>query len=194
MGHAWMGHPSWEVAGEASEIAGRALTGLLLDAPMEELTRTANAQLATFVMSLVVLDAVERLGLTPAACCMAPPRSMTRDVPSASERAPVATRAVYSPRLWPAQAAGVSPNRSTASSTTRLITKVASWALAVRVSSSIGASRSSPVRSRPAISEASPATSHEGWSTQACPMPDRWDPCPGKVKASTHKLLSPLVH
>ena len=24
-------------------------------------------------------------------------------------------------------------------------------------------------------------------------MPDRWDPCPGKVKASTHRLLSPHV-
>ena len=35
---------------------------------MEELTPTANAQLATFVQSLVVLDAVERLGLSPAAC------------------------------------------------------------------------------------------------------------------------------
>jgi [acyl-carrier-protein] S-malonyltransferase len=68
MGHAWVDHPSWEVAGEASEIAGRDLTALLLDAPMDELTRTANAQLATFVMSLVVLDAVERIGLTPAAC------------------------------------------------------------------------------------------------------------------------------
>jgi len=68
MGRAWVDHPSWEVASEASEVAGRDLTALLLDAPMEELTRTANAQLATFVMSLVVLDAVERLGLTPAAC------------------------------------------------------------------------------------------------------------------------------
>jgi [acyl-carrier-protein] S-malonyltransferase len=68
MGHAWVEHPSWEVASEASEIAGRDLTALLLEAPMEELTRTANAQLATFVMSLVVLDAVERLGLFPAAC------------------------------------------------------------------------------------------------------------------------------
>ncbi len=68
MGHAWVEHPSWEVAAEASEIAGRDLTALLLEAPMEELTRTANAQLATFVMSLVVLDAVERLGLFPAAC------------------------------------------------------------------------------------------------------------------------------
>ncbi len=68
MGLAWVDHPSWEVAGEASEIAGRDLTALLLRAPMDELTRTSNAQLATFVMSLVVLDAVERLGLTPAAC------------------------------------------------------------------------------------------------------------------------------
>src|ERR1019366_6089626 len=68
MGRAWVEHPSWEVAAEASEIAGRDLTTLLLDAPMDELTQTANAQLATFVMSLVVLDAVERLGLTPGAC------------------------------------------------------------------------------------------------------------------------------
>ncbi len=68
MGHAWVKHPSWEVAAEASDIAGRDITALLLDAPMDELTRTANAQLATFVMSLVVLDAVERLGLFPAAC------------------------------------------------------------------------------------------------------------------------------
>jgi len=68
MGHAWVDHPSWEVADEASEVAGRDLTALLLDASMDELTRTANAQLATFVMSLVVLDAVERLGLAPAAC------------------------------------------------------------------------------------------------------------------------------
>jgi [acyl-carrier-protein] S-malonyltransferase len=67
MGNAWLEHPSWEVAAEASEVAGRDLTALLLDAPMEELTATANAQLATFVMSLVVLDAVERLGLAPAA-------------------------------------------------------------------------------------------------------------------------------
>ena len=68
MGRPWVDHPSWEVAGEASEIAERDLAALLLDADMEELTATGNAQLATFVMSLVVLDAVERLGLVPAAC------------------------------------------------------------------------------------------------------------------------------
>ncbi len=68
MGRPWVDHPSWEVAGEASEIAERDLALLLLDAEMDELTATHNAQLATFVMSLVVLDAVERLGLFPAAC------------------------------------------------------------------------------------------------------------------------------
>ncbi len=68
MGRAWVDHPSWEVAAEASEIAERDLAALLLEAEMEELTATGNAQLATFVMSLVVLDAVERLGLAPGAC------------------------------------------------------------------------------------------------------------------------------
>ena len=68
MGRAWVDHPSWEVVDEASAVAGRDLGALLLDAPMEELTPTAHAQLATFVQSLVVLDAVERLGLSPAAC------------------------------------------------------------------------------------------------------------------------------
>jgi [acyl-carrier-protein] S-malonyltransferase len=68
MGEPWVNHPSWEFVDEASEAAGRDLSYLLLEAPIEELTRTENAQLATTVLSLVVLDAVERLGLTPAAC------------------------------------------------------------------------------------------------------------------------------
>ena len=68
MGAPWVDHPSWEVVDEASEAAGRDLESLLLEAPIEELTRTENAQLATTVLSLVVLDAVERTGLTPAAC------------------------------------------------------------------------------------------------------------------------------
>jgi len=68
MGAPWVDHPSFEVVAEASNAAGRDLSALLLDVPMEELTGTANAQLATFVQSLVVLDAVERLGLSPGAC------------------------------------------------------------------------------------------------------------------------------
>ena len=71
------------------------------------------------------------------------PRPARRRVRSRrrSPRAPLATSAVYSPRLCPAQAAGVRPIRSTASSTTRLSTVVASWAFSVWVSSLIGASQ-----------------------------------------------------
>lgn len=68
MGRPWVDHPSWEVVAEASAATGRDVEQLLLEAPMDQLTQTANAQLATFVMSLVVLDAVERVGLAPAAC------------------------------------------------------------------------------------------------------------------------------
>jgi len=68
MGRAWVDHPSWEVVDEASAIAGRDLARLLLDADREELTRTTNAQLSTYVLSLVALDAVERMGIAPTIC------------------------------------------------------------------------------------------------------------------------------
>ncbi len=65
MGRPWTGHPSWEVVEDASEAADRDIAYLLLDASAEELTETRNAQLATFTFSLVILDAVERLGVEP---------------------------------------------------------------------------------------------------------------------------------
>lgn len=68
MGRPWRDHPSWDVVQDASVVAGRDLEHLLLEAGAEELTETRNAQLATFVMGLVVLDAVERLGIEPTAC------------------------------------------------------------------------------------------------------------------------------
>jgi [acyl-carrier-protein] S-malonyltransferase len=66
MGEAWVDHESWELVTEASEAAGRDVGHLLLHADAEELRQTRNAQLATFVTSLIVLDAVERTGLEPA--------------------------------------------------------------------------------------------------------------------------------
>ena len=42
-----------------------------------------------------------------AAACMASPRSATRRTPSSKARAPEATSAVYSPRLWPATIDGL---------------------------------------------------------------------------------------
>ncbi len=68
MGRPWLEHPSWEVVTEASGVAGRDLARLLLEADQDELTLTGNAQLATFVLSLVVLDAIERVGVEPTLC------------------------------------------------------------------------------------------------------------------------------
>jgi [acyl-carrier-protein] S-malonyltransferase len=66
MGAAWVDHPSWELVADASDVIGRDVAKLLLDADAEELKAPRNTQLATFVLSMVVLDAVERVGLTPA--------------------------------------------------------------------------------------------------------------------------------
>lgn len=53
---------------EASELLGLDLRRLLLDAEPDELVRTDVAQLATFVMSMVVSDALRRAGVAPQAC------------------------------------------------------------------------------------------------------------------------------
>jgi [acyl-carrier-protein] S-malonyltransferase len=65
MGRPWTEHPSWEIVEDASDAADRDIGRLLVDASFEELTETRNAQLATFTFSLVLLDAVERLGIEP---------------------------------------------------------------------------------------------------------------------------------
>jgi [acyl-carrier-protein] S-malonyltransferase len=68
MGLPWREHESWELVDEASDVAGRDVAKLLCDADAEELRDTRNAQLTTFVSSLMVLDAVERLGVEPSFC------------------------------------------------------------------------------------------------------------------------------
>ena len=68
MGRPWLDHESWELVDEASEIAERDIARLLCDADADELKDTRNAQLTTFVSSLIVLDATERLGIEPSYC------------------------------------------------------------------------------------------------------------------------------
>ena len=68
MGRPWIDHESWELVEESSELAGRDIARLLLDADVDELRDTRNAQLTTYVSSLMVLDAVERLGIEPSFC------------------------------------------------------------------------------------------------------------------------------
>lgn len=65
MGTPWVEHPSWEVVEEASVAADRDIGRLLTEAGEDELTETRNAQVATFTFSLLLLDAVERLGIVP---------------------------------------------------------------------------------------------------------------------------------
>jgi [acyl-carrier-protein] S-malonyltransferase len=68
MGRPWVDQESWELVEEASEVADRNVGKLLVDADADELRDTRNAQLTTYVMSLMVLDAVERLGIEPSFC------------------------------------------------------------------------------------------------------------------------------
>ncbi len=65
MGAAWVDEPSWELVEEAARATGRDVAFLLLEADAEQLRQTRNAQLATFVVSMLVLDAVARVGLLP---------------------------------------------------------------------------------------------------------------------------------
>ncbi len=66
MGSAWKDHPSWELVTEASEVAGRDVAELLLTADADSLKATHNSQMATFVLSMVVFDAVTRIGVEAA--------------------------------------------------------------------------------------------------------------------------------
>lgn len=66
MGRPWVGTPSWKLVEEVSEHAGRDAAVLLLDTGAEDLARTDNAQLATFALEMVLLDAVRDL---PVAAC-----------------------------------------------------------------------------------------------------------------------------
>ena len=68
MGRPWVDHESWELVEESSDVAERDVAALLLDADADELRDTRNAQLTTFVSSLMVLDAVERLGIELSFC------------------------------------------------------------------------------------------------------------------------------
>lgn len=67
MGAAFADDPSWSIVQEASDAVGRDVAHLLLDADAGELVETRNAQLGTFVHSMVVLDALRRRGLEPQA-------------------------------------------------------------------------------------------------------------------------------
>jgi [acyl-carrier-protein] S-malonyltransferase len=67
MGNAWRDTESWSLVAQLSDVTGRDIGRLLVDADADELKLTANAQLATFTLSLVILDAVRGLSYPPPA-------------------------------------------------------------------------------------------------------------------------------
>jgi [acyl-carrier-protein] S-malonyltransferase len=67
MGSAFADHPAWSVVAQASDATGRDVAHLLLEANADELVETRNAQLGTFVHSMVVLEALRSRGVEPAA-------------------------------------------------------------------------------------------------------------------------------
>jgi [acyl-carrier-protein] S-malonyltransferase len=60
MGAPWQEHPSWAIVGQLSQATGRDIAYLLVEAGLETLRATRNAQLATYALSLVALDAARR--------------------------------------------------------------------------------------------------------------------------------------
>jgi [acyl-carrier-protein] S-malonyltransferase len=57
MGEPWRRHPSWSLLERISGVVGRDVAGLVLDAGADDLRQTRNAQLATFAVSLLALEA-----------------------------------------------------------------------------------------------------------------------------------------
>ena len=67
MGAPWAATPSWAAVGLVSDVLGRDVAALLLDADADTLQATRNAQVASFALGLVILDAARAAGLTWAA-------------------------------------------------------------------------------------------------------------------------------
>ena len=58
MGEPWVADPGWSLVERASDVLGRDLERLLLDADEAELRSTQNAQLSTYLVSLLAWQAV----------------------------------------------------------------------------------------------------------------------------------------
>jgi [acyl-carrier-protein] S-malonyltransferase len=61
MGAPWVGTPSWSLVHEASDVLARDIGALLLEADAERLRATREAQLTTYVLSMVAFSALPSL-------------------------------------------------------------------------------------------------------------------------------------
>ncbi|MBA2496715.1 MAG: ACP S-malonyltransferase [Acidimicrobiia bacterium] len=65
MGAPWQDDPAWSVVGVVSDATGVDVAHLLLHADDDELRRTDSAQLASFTLGLVAVEAARAAGHTP---------------------------------------------------------------------------------------------------------------------------------
>ena len=68
MGRAWQDTAAWSVVDRIGAAAGRDVAALLLDADQQTLSRTDNAQLATFALEMVLIGALADARSGVAAC------------------------------------------------------------------------------------------------------------------------------
>ena len=61
MGAPWTGSPCWSLVQDASDLVGRDVARLLLQAEADELRATRDAQLTTFLVSLLAWEALHEL-------------------------------------------------------------------------------------------------------------------------------------
>src|ERR1700704_5765657 len=66
MGQAWVGTPSWSLVERLSAEPALDLVAMLTTADASTLVATRNSQIATYALSLVILDAARRAGLETA--------------------------------------------------------------------------------------------------------------------------------
>ena len=120
------------------------------------------------------------------ASCMNRPRAATSWAATGNANAPAQTRAVYSPKLWPANRAGLAPPccSQTRHTATPAVNR-AGWVFSVWFSAASGPLRHKGQSSKPRPSEASAKVSSTAGNRAAksANIPTDWEPCPGNTHA-----------
>src|SRR5580700_1097468 len=125
---------------------------------------------------------------TPAgtASCMYMPRLRTSWTASQNFKPPAATRAEYSPRLWPATKSGARPRSARTRYTATEQVRMAGCVLAVSFnSSSVPAKQILEIEKPRALSASSKTARAAGYfSASSLPMPGYCEACPGNTNAT----------
>ena len=152
----------------------------------------ASAQICSTAASSTPMRAAIAPVPTGTASCMNSPRRRTRRTASPKRSAPATTSAEYSPRLWPAARAGVTPRSARAAAAATLVVSTAGWVFAVRARSAAGPSKQSVEREKPrAVSASAQTAAAPGErSASARPIPTSCEPWPGKRKASAPATIA----